>query len=211
MKKTLCFIYNFTGFIISLLFLYFRGVSYGISSVILFAAFFALFNFERISTLSLTTNGLTIKKVTEKITELRELDSQITSVYTSILRSISLDTTAAFSGGMTADDYLNLYKKLKETSSKIKNANVDSEMNKIERKLIYKLLLEINLDSSRGNIDSSHHNAFDNSKNQIYDLVGKGRYGELIPLAKKIIEEHESEMNEESLAKLNQILEVVSE
>lgn len=211
MYKTLCFTYNFAGFIISLSFLYFRGVSYSISSVILFAAFFALFNFERISTLSLTTNGLIIKKVTDKITELKELDSQITSVYTSILRSIGLDNTAAFSGGMTADDYLNLYKKLKETSSKIKKANVDYEMNKIERNLIYKLLLEINLDPSKGDIDSSHHKAFDNSKKQIYNLVDKGLYEELIPLAKKIIEEHESEMNEESLEKLNQIIEVVSE
>lgn len=211
MKKTLCFIYNFTGFIISLLFLYFRGVSYGISSVILFAAFFALFNFERISTLSLTTNGLTIKKVTEKITELKELDSQITSVYTSILRSISLDTVAAFGGGMTADDYLNLYKKLKETSSKIKNANVDSEMNKIEKNLISKLLLGIHLDPNLQNLDDSDHKGFEDLKEEIYTSVGNGLYAELIPLLKQMKKKYKSKMREESLENLNKLLGIVSE
>lgn len=207
----MCFIYNSAGFITSLSLLYFRGVSYGISSVILFAAFFALFNFDRISTLSLTTNGLTIKKVTDKITELKELDSQITSVYTSILRSISLDTTSAFSGGMVADDYLNLYKKLKETSSKIKKTSVDNEMNKIEKNLISKLLFDVHLNPSIQNIDDSDHQGFEDLIEEIHTSVSNGLYAELIPLIKQMIQKYKSKMSEESLKNLHRLLDIVSE
>ncbi|WP_149315516.1 hypothetical protein [Lentilactobacillus buchneri] len=211
MKNILICGYILIGLISCLLFLGFKGVAYASTALVIFALFFVLINFKSISRLSLTTSGLTVEKVEQKITELKKVEEQITSIYASYLHLVSLDRTAPISGGMTSTDYLNIYNEIKETVPKVKSKAIKNELDKIRKKLIDKLLLSVYFDQSQATLDKKKSEDIEKLKGTISQNIESKKASEAIEPIKRLKESYKNELNQEALSSLTTIETIIQD
>lgn len=211
MKGIFIYAYAIFGLIICLILLMLSGEAYSLTACFIFLSFFALINFKSIRKLSLTVDGLTIEKVEQKITELRKIEEQITSIYASYLHLVSLDRTAPFSGGMTSTDYLNIYNEIKGTVPKVKSKAIKNELDEIRKKLIYKLLLNVYFDQSQATLDNKKSEDIEKLKGTILQNIESKKASEAIEPIKRLKESYKNELNQEALSSLTTIETVIQD